>query len=821
MNVSKSAGQQIPEGLRGLIDQLTETLIRSGRSFSVVSACVYAALTIAMFSGLWFNSAGEVFSKTGLDLTTQVVPWMHFGFGEISRGNFPLWNPHNFCGTPFFSDFTAGLLYPVHWLNLLLPVNVALNVIVSFHFWLAGWLTSLWCRARGVSAVGSVIGGVIFMYSGAYFHHLYPGHECPIATVAWIPLVLLCIDKIFSESAWKWSLLGMFAVGMQILSCFAQAIYLTALMAGLYTLLRLIKFPRKREAALLCAMMYVGGVAIGMVQLAPGLAASRESIRQGGVRFEFASIGAMPPENFALLLAPNLFGDDDHPPYFGRTYAWEVSLFCGITTLILAGYGAVRGAPERRRFSVVLLIGSSILAMGKHVFPVYWLLFHCVPLFSSFRVTARFNWFMTLYLAMLAGIGFDVIVSARPWRKRPVLITLVAASGLLAMGFVCMESGRAGTGGMWGGLLHCLSSDPEQSNGKPLFEDATFIASSAAHAGLQLWLSALTLGVFATALWLLRLSPRFQYLLAGVTIVELFLFAHSINVRGPLYPSYPPQWRQMVQADDPEYRVLHPTLEFPNIAMVDGFDDVYGYDPMTLKRYSDLIAMTQGLDPDSLNFITQIAGIPNPKLYEMLRCHYMFYSTEGLDPQGNPMRFAHSVRVADPMRRLQLIRRYELQPGRSEVFAAMNRKDFDPRETVILESAPSPVPATESGSGSPGYASVVASSTDWLDIRAHLREPAILLVTDSYSKSWRARALKPGPQQKYTVMPANYALRGIPLAAGDHYFRLEYVPVAFYIGKWVSIGSVIAWLAAAWFVHRMTVWAPKKRQSSGTRSNTG
>jgi hypothetical protein len=44
-------------------------------------------------------------------------------------------------------------------------------------------------------------------------------------------------------------------------------------------------------------------------------------------------------------------------------------------------------------------------------------------------------------------------------------------------------------------------------------------------------------------------------------------------------------------------------------------------------------------------------------------------------------------------------------------------------------------------------------------------------------------------------MPADYVLLAVPLSAGHHEFRLEYLPREYLIGKWISILSLIACLA--------------------------
>src|ERR1700735_62725 len=108
--------------------------------FPCVSALFFALISFAIFAlppigsgkysggdvSILFNHQGIVWSAEGSDLVTAVVPWWSFGYRELARGNLPLWNPHNCCGAPFFSNFNPGLLYPPHLLNLFLPLQHAL-----------------------------------------------------------------------------------------------------------------------------------------------------------------------------------------------------------------------------------------------------------------------------------------------------------------------------------------------------------------------------------------------------------------------------------------------------------------------------------------------------------------------------------------------------------------------------------------------------------------------------------------------------------------------------------------------------------------------
>jgi hypothetical protein len=321
------------------------------------------------------------------------------------------------------------------------------------------------------------------------------------------------------------------------------------------------------------------------------------------------------------------------------------------------------------------------------------------------------------------------------------------------------------------------------------------VRDSGTFAAWQFCHSAVTLLCMAAALLAMRWWRHAAYLLAGVTIVEMVIFANSLFVTTSMYQPYPSNWAAARHGDPAGYRYLDPTLEFPGTALVYDFDDLYGYDPITLKRYADLISISQDVDPDRTNFIPQVSKVRYLGILQMLRCHYAFYFDPRVNADGSPVCVPLISEFPDPMPEVQLISQYHLAPSRDEVAAELRSNSFNPRQLVVLESKPDPEPAPGPGRTSPGWVEVVGRSTDWLEIKAKLYQPAILLVTDAYSSSWRARPLEADPPQgAYNVMPANCALRAIPLAAGNHHFLLEYAPTGYKIGKWVSIVSLLAWL---------------------------
>jgi len=166
----------------------------------------------------------------------------------------------------------------------------------------------------------------------------------------------------------------------------------------------------------------------------------------------------------------------------------------------------------------------------------------------------------------------------------------------------------------------------------------------------------------------------------------------------------------------------------------------------------------------------------------MLRCRYFFIPQHGRNVV---------MESKDVMNRIHLISKWQIISNRDEIFREMEKPTFDPRQTVMLETSP----GIESVQGEAmGECRIEKSSTDYLIIKGILEQPAILLVTDSYSKGWRVKPLSGSSQQKYQVRPANYMLMAIPLSAGEHHFRLEYKPKAFIVGKWISLTALIVYI---------------------------
>lgn len=744
-----------------------------------VNCLLLLALVAAMFQDVLFFNKTRVLSNPVADLYHQFIPWRVFGFKEMLSGNLPLWNPYIFSGTPFLGGFQSALLYPPNLLFTCLPLVDAINYSIALHVFLGGVFMYLWASHRGLHPLSCFLSAVLFMFCGAHFLHIYQGHLCNLCGIIWVPLILLGIDGWLDSRKPAWCCLGIFAVSLQILAGMPQYVFYTAVTAVIYSALRLVRSQGRLAACGGLVLIYAGAAAVTAVQLLTGLQASSETLRGAGLSYEFASMYSFPPENFLTFLVPGFFGDMTTSPYWGRCSLWEMSVFMGVTGFVLAIYGAVKGDARRRSFCATMAVILFIFALGKHT-PLFDFLYRWVPEFDKFRGNSKFALPASVFMILLAGIGYDRLKSRRPdgwW-----LPGLACAGGLLLACLAVVLNLQAGRpDGIWPTLMQAVWQTGESYLDPDLYQNAAFVKQAGLVAAHGLLLASATLFALGACFALQRVSNGFSHLVLILAVAEMYFFARGTLDTFDISQAEPPKIQAFLDKNPGDDRIIN--VEDPNFGMLFRVSDLWGYDSVVERRYAEFMTASQGGDADHPTQYLQFSRID--PLYAMLRLGWVLWHAKNT---------VYVAKIANPMPRVSLISSYRVIPGRDAIFHALHAPGFNPRQEVILEQEPDPKPVA---SENPGSVRVTESSSDDLEIEAEVASPAILLVTDVYSPGWHASAVPGGSQvqQQYEVLPADYILRAIPLAAGHHQLRLEYRPWAFVVGKWISIFSLIVWCA--------------------------
>ena len=161
-----------------------------GKTKWVRSTDFLAGLALFFASLLFFYDLFKGrYLLTERDLGPYFIPPRFFWVESIKHFDFPLWNPYQFSGHPFFANPQHALLYPFNVLFFLLPFDVAFNGIIILHFFLGGLFTYLFLKDLKVNSTGALISGMIFMLSG-YLLSVHSLLTILLSSV-WMPLIMM------------------------------------------------------------------------------------------------------------------------------------------------------------------------------------------------------------------------------------------------------------------------------------------------------------------------------------------------------------------------------------------------------------------------------------------------------------------------------------------------------------------------------------------------------------------------------------------------------------------------------------------------------
>lgn len=747
-------------------------------------AVTLTILTLLVYGDVIFGSPNIVLSHAGTDLSSGIYT-IYFYASELRQGHFPLWNPHLLGGYPWFASFQTLVLYPPAWIFLILPVGKAVNLFIALHVFLTGFGMFCWLKGRSLHPLSGVLAGALLMFSSTVTMQIYAGHVTPIASMAWAPYILWAVDGCFdAKYRLRWILAGTAFVALQIMGGFPQHVYYTALVVGIYVIGNLFLMPpatllERTKVFFSVFACYLWGAFLCAIQFYVSFAAATETARQGKLPFDFAGAFSFPPLNFLTLLAPKVLGDNQHIPYWGHWYLWEMVLFIGITGLILSLYG-IRCNPKKTTllFTGLVLI-TGLIGLGFYT-PFFTFLYYYVPGFGSFRANCRILFELAIFLTALAAMGYDSLLKsqANEASTTGVRWSLGITFFLIIAAFAAFWQSLPGKGYWLKAYLATFPPSYQQYLDSKSYIDSSSVRSIATFASTQFMLAAITSLIAGLFFIKLRQSKRFAYYLGILAVAEVMFFTVTMrptfNLNITKYPSY----QSFLELHPGDARFLKIPLDNWANALPPGISagDISGYESFRLKRYDQFIQYSQGEDPNVTEPTLTFKKMS--RMFALLRCRYFFQ--DGKVQQANEPALPHVI----------VIPAWQIKTGEHQILSALNNPHFNFRQKVLLEESPHFTQKKTNPAIRP-FAQVLQSSADSLEIIATTPSPSILLVTDSYAKGWTVFPYPDSSQQKYDVMPADYVLRGIPLSSGRHHFRLQYAPQAFYKGRNFSIIALV------------------------------
>jgi hypothetical protein len=755
------------------------------------------------------------------DRVLEEYPQRVIAAGIVRDGQLPLWNPYVLSGLPLLAtDPGRGFLYPFNVIFYLVDPLKALGYASFLQVSLAAMFTYSYLRAIELRRSASLLGAIAFGLGGYFLPYL--SWLDRVDTGTWMPLMLLCVEKLFRGRHWIWSIALGLAIGMAGLAGHYGVVAYELLAVGLYSLWRLVCALRAEGAsratrlALLIAVGVVLGTSLAAVQLVPTYDSLR-FVERAHRSYEARAERGPAAHVLAMAIIPDVFGNPvDSPPWgrheFGENipgYYAPSSTYAGVLPLILAVWVLLA---KKNALSVIFAF-LAVLSISVFLDTVVFRLLYYAPVFAFGRqVEAKIIYMFAI--SVLAGLGLDSLLgTTREADKRPIrlagvaLLTVVIATlGGLGLGWIFVDArgvDSLGLAGQWYvyNVGHILR---------------------------------FALLVFASSVLLLllsrgRIKPRlFSLLTVGLVVVDLFYFGWRFNPAQDPTNLYPETGGiEFLQADGGIFRIMRGpggkhTLP-PNTPAVYGLSDAGGYRTLLLEYYGDFMNLIEEgvFDPGSVQMrsiqsFSQAESLSS-KLLDLLNVKYLLTRPQGREDltlfvegdENTELVYQRDMMVyenKDVLPRAFIVGDYKVLRDREEIFAELTSERFDPASCVILDEEPRDSFVRHSPGSANSLAHILGYTANRVTIDVEVTGDGFLVLSDLYYDGWKVVV----DGEEDVIYRADYILRAVQLGEGRHVVEFIFDPLPFKVGLGVSA------MALAFSVALSTWWLVRERKLGGS-----
>jgi hypothetical protein len=727
------------------------------------------------------------------DLHALFYPMKAFYVEALRALRLPMWNPYIGAGYPQFAEGQIAALYPLNPLLFgLLPLPLAFNHLIIWHFALAGVFFYLFLRKRGLGGAASFLGAIIFEWSGFMAAHLpHPSITC---SLAWLPLLLYFLEDGRQRAQAGRSLLrpvlsGGAVVAIQALAGFPPVLFYSLLTGAIYVLCAGIGL---RRAALLWGGMIVVGLSVGAVQWLPTGDLALHAVRTEMTpldRMVLMTSYGLTPRQLPTLLFPNYVGSSAYGTYVGLKHSWELCGYLGLLSLPLIVTGVTRRWRRGWPLVVIGVVGLG-LALGPGN-PVYQVLCY-VPGFNFFRAAGRYLLLWTIAGAALAAEGVEALLAAPPTRSRRTAL-IEAAAVALTLAAVAIPVWFRRT---W----------PEHASRPTVLPtEWLFLA-----AGLLLFVALVAVaraGGSRRLLWACG---------SAAILADLLVFAAPLAPLAPVGLLYtrPPWTVQQIIPDSSWYRVwawrtMGPEDRYTGESPPWALDfDPYLWDQSRLKRNLQALWRVRGVEAN-VGFVRDLEALgrlsalkSNPDIHEGYR--YVRPVANLLGAKYLVLRQREpDLELLDEREKLLLYRNPNVLPRARVVGAAepvFNETqellravatDFPLRDWVVLNASP-PVPLVTPGE-IPSTITFEDPRPEIIRLRTRTDAPGMLVLSESYAPDWRVTL----DGRDAPHFRAQYLVQAVFLPAGNHTVEFRYDNLAYQMGLRISLMAAAIWMGLA------------------------
>ncbi len=688
---------------------------------------------------------GSVSNPSLSDVYAQFIPWNDALRRAIRRGEWPLWNRYEMCGTPLAGAAQAAPYHPITIAGLLVPLRSYPAYAASMLYLLAALGAFLLAREMVASEIAALVAAIGWFAST---HILFFTGTALGNAVSVTPLVLLGARRVVREPGRRSGAILTSALLLLVLSGHPESALHVVSFGVAYAGFEI---GMRRGAGL--PRVLASGIGAGLaalllsaIFLLPHLEAIRQSEeyihRALGYRQQ-ASTAAQMLHGLRANAFPFLEGapgvdEPEHGP--AVRHGWLATAYAGSLLFAPALYGLWRGRGAERWY----FAGACVWGLGSGLgAPGFVHLFNHLP-GLAIAVNDRMIAFAAVGMAMLAALGVDA------WLRAP----------------------RRGLALTFGAIAIAVFAAAWLPSGVT----ADYRAVSVTRALLPV--------VLAIAA-ILVLQPRSAaWALLVLLLVQRAGEAHALQPTLParaFYPEFP--GLSIMRATEPFRIVGVGSMLPPALSTHYGLEDVRGFQALTFARYEAAYPFWSVRQPVWSN---RVDNLHSPFL-SLMNVRFALVPPDTSVPPSWVIRASYpAYRVVENTRVLPRafvpanVQFTNGDQGDWVVPVAMT-VDFGDQSFIETGTHQDRVP------NGPGEVEIEGNNR----FRAAMKGDGWVVVSIAAWKGWSAKI----DGRNAPIRFANHAFIGVWVPAGEHTIELTYRPRSFVLGAGISLVTALICLA--------------------------
>ncbi len=716
---------------------------------------------------------------------------VQFLANALHSGQSPFWNPHVFAGSPQIADPQSLVLSPAVLIALFDP-SPSFQLVDGFTFAMlafGGLAIILLFKDKGWHPAGAIVAALGFAFGASAAWRIQ--HIGQVQSFAFFAIALWLIARTLDRQSIKWGIAAGAACGLLIVEPDQVAFLASLILIGYVIHYWLDGDGRRARFASTFKPLLTAGLVCFVISALPLLmtilfllSSSRPSIE-----FDEATRGSLHPASLLTILFSDLYGAFDKAvPYWGPfSGTWnpkEITLSQNMSQLyvgalpiaLVLGLGLSRPLLLGReiRFYTGAAVLMTLYALGSNT-PFYRFLYDVVPGVALFRRPADATFLVGGLISILGGYLVHRWVSDGNLFARKRLAIGFKLTVLLVLSAIA--------------IAVAASQGRVDVAIQPMVTSIAWLAASIGTLALvtrfqrrPAWVMVTALATILTADLALNNGPNESTALPrkSFTMLDPDAPNETIRVIKTLATPLPGSARR----DRVELAGLG--FDWPNAAMVHGFDHTLGYNPLRLADFTRAVGAEDSIIGPNQRKFTPLFPSYHCRLANLLGLRYIVspIPVEKIDHVMKPTDLRLMARTPDgyvyenpeALPRVLFVHNWQLADFK-RIMRDGRWPSADPRNTVLLDQrpvVPASLPLEPLAIQKPPSVRITRYENTVIDIEVDSAEPGFVVLNDVWHPWWFA-TIDGAPAR---VHKANVLFRAVIVGPGRHAIRFEFAPVA-------------------------------------------